>query len=167
MPLQPLRPRTAFALLALAGFGMLAVGVLLTELLSLNPCPLCILQRILYALLGLLAVLGLLAGRSGPGTLVLAAGCALAAAAGLAAAGWQSWLQRFPSGGAECTAAEPWWEKLVNWAGERLPLLFRPSGICSDPGLRIVGLSIAEWSAIVFALLLALSLLPLLAHRRG
>jgi disulfide bond formation protein DsbB len=60
-----------------------------------------------------------------------------------------------------------WWELLVDWAGERVPLLFTASGLCSDPGWKFIGLSIAEWSLLAFSFLTLSSLYALLRRRRS
>ncbi|HPU79420.1 disulfide bond formation protein B, partial [Accumulibacter sp.] len=48
--------RTAFALLAMAAVGLTLAGWAIGELMKLQPCPLCIFQRLLYLLIGLLAL---------------------------------------------------------------------------------------------------------------
>jgi disulfide bond formation protein DsbB len=57
---------------------------------------------------------------------------ALAAGAGVFVAGYQVWIQRFAPL-TTCGGREPWWEAFVRWAGELAPLLFKASGLCSDP----------------------------------
>ena len=58
-----------------------------------------------------------------------------------------------------------WWETLIDWAGEQLPSLFYASGLCSEPGWKFLGLSIAEWSLLAFSFLTAVSLYALLRRR--
>jgi disulfide bond formation protein DsbB len=58
-----------------------------------------------------------------------------------------------------------WWEELVDWAGDQVPILFRASGLCSDPAWKFLGLSIADWSLGMFALLLLLAAHTLLRRQ--
>lgn len=157
-------PRGLFAATGIAAVGLVAGGVVLAQTLNLAACPLCILQRMLYLLLGLEAIAAwLLAGspRALPrhaAALVMAA----TAATGGGIAMYQTWLQRFARN-VSCTADQPWWERLVDWAGSQWPLLFEASGLCSEAGWKFLGLSIAEWSLIAFT---SMTIAMLLAMRR-
>ena len=154
-------PRALLILIALSGLGCFAGGVFLSNFAHLAACPLCILQRMLYLTLGVVALIGLSCAHSRLGRwatrLLLIVGSGL----GAFIAGYQSWLQHHPAA-ASCTADSPWWEDFVYWAGEHLPSLFQSSGMCSDPGFVLFGLSIAEYSLIIFGGLTVLSLSLLL-----
>jgi disulfide bond formation protein DsbB len=76
-------------------------------------------------------------------------------------AGYQVWLQRVATD-VSCAQDQPWWERLVDRAGEWMPLLFRASGLCSDPAWTFLGLSIAEWSLAAFSGLILVSLYGML-----
>jgi protein dithiol:quinone oxidoreductase len=152
--LRPLfAPRGLFAATGLAAVGLVAGGLILAHTMNLAACPLCILQRMLYLLLALEAIAAwLLAGSAPARTLPRrAAAFVMAATAlmGVGIASYQTWLQRFAKG-ASCTADQPWWEQLVNWAGAQWPLMFEASGLCSEAGWKFLGLSIAEWSLVAF-----------------
>jgi disulfide bond formation protein DsbB len=134
----------------LASIGLVCGGVILAQTLNLAACPLCILQRMLYLLLALEALLAWPLARS-PAFIRIAAGVmAATAATGAGIATYQTWLQRFAKG-VSCTADQPWWEGFVNWAGSQWPLLFEASGLCSEAGWKFLGLSIAEWSLVAFS----------------
>lgn len=155
--IQLLSRRNLLILIALGGIGCFATGVVLSNFAHLAACPLCILQRMLYLSIGLFALAGLLFQRNRliqrPIALVLLSGAGL----GAFIAGYQSWLQHHPAA-ASCSANSPWWEDLVFWAGEKLPSLFLSSGMCSDPGFVLFGLSIAEYSIIIFSSLAVVAL---------
>ena len=150
--------------IALAAFGLVGVGLVLARTLNLAACPLCILQRMLYLLLGLTALLAcaLHAQRVAQCWLAGAMGAIALTGAGIAA--YQSWLQRFAKD-SSCALDQPWWERLVNWAGTQWPLMFEASGFCSEAGWRLFGLSIAEWSLLAF-LALAGAALVMVKQRR-
>ena len=60
MTLIPKTPRAAFALLFAGAVGLVGVGLVIGEWMRLNPCPLCIVQRvfvILFALVCLIAAI--------------------------------------------------------------------------------------------------------------
>ncbi|GAB2180093.1 disulfide bond formation protein B [Denitratisoma sp. agr-D3] len=147
-----LRPRSLFAFLALAGLGCFFGGVLLGNLMHLAACPLCILQRMLYLAFGVIGLAAVALAHRPLSARIASALLVLAAGTGAYIAAYQSWLQLHPEG-PSCTANTPWWENFVYWAGEQAPDLFLSSGMCSDPGFTLFGLSIANYSLIVFSVL--------------
>lgn len=162
MTLQNLlrNPRLPFILALTASLALVGGGLLLAQLLRLAACPLCIIQRMLYLLLALSAAGGLIAAHPS-WRRVAAFIMAVIAATGACVAGYQTWIQRFAPE-TTCGADMPWWERIVDWAGQLAPVLFQPNGLCSDPAWKLLGLSIAEWSLVAFSGLLLLSLYALL-----
>jgi disulfide bond formation protein DsbB len=150
-----LNPRWQLAGIGLAGLALVGGGVVLAQTLNLAACPLCILQRMLYLLLGIEALLLLPAARRHR---LLALLMAVTAATGVFIAGYQTWLQRFPRGISCGGGGQAWWEQFVDWAGKQVPLLFEASGLCSEAGWVFLGLSIAEWSLLFFSAMLLLAL---------
>lgn len=159
-----LSPRFPFAVSLFLGIGLVAAAVILAQLLRLAACPLCIVQRMLYLALSGAAILGLLAVKNRFWSATAALLMAAFAATGAFVAGYQTYLQRFAHD-TQCSGAAAWWELVVDWAGERVPLLFQASGLCSEPGWKFIGLSIAEWSLLSFCFLTLLSLFALLRRR--
>ncbi|MCX7171088.1 MAG: disulfide bond formation protein B [Proteobacteria bacterium] len=154
-------PRFPFVTALIVAAAMAGGGALLQQTLHIAACPLCILQRMLALLLVLSAAMGWLlidqrAGRIAASLLMLAC-----AGAGAFVAGYQTYLQRFAHD-TQCSGQAAWWELLVDWAGEKVPLLFYASGLCSDPAFKFIGLSLAEWSLVLFTGLTALILRSLL-----
>ena len=154
------RPRGLFAATGLAAIGLVAGAIVLQQTMNLAACPLCILQRMVDLLLALEAIAAfMVAERSLPrraAALVMAA----TALTGAWIAAYQTWLQRFAKG-VSCTADQPWWESFVNWAGSQWPLMFEASGLCSEAGWKLLGLSLAEWSLVAFACMTAAMLVAL------
>lgn len=150
------RSRLPFLLIAAVCLSLVGGGVAMAQLLNLAACPLCIVQRMLYLLLAVVGIVGALLAPT-QARRPVAAGMAALAATGTFVAGYQVWIQRFARD-TKCAADAPWWEQLVDWAGEKVPLLFQANGLCSDPAWKFLGLSIAEWSLIVFTGLVLLSL---------
>ena len=79
--------------------------------------------------------------------------------AGIAA--YQTWIQRIAPN-VQCSGEAAWWELLVDWAGEKSPLLFQASGLCSDPAWTLFSLSLAEYSLLSFCALTLIALYALL-----
>lgn len=142
-------PRLVFGVGLAVSLALVGGGLVMMQVLHLAACPLCILQRMVYMLVGAICIVGLVLARLPVARVALALLAALASGAGVVAAGYQVWLQRFTRG-VECTASVPWWEQLVEWAAARVPLLFRPSGLCSEPAWTFLGLSLADWSLMFF-----------------
>lgn len=147
-------PRLIFAATGLAAFGLVAGGIVLARTMNLAACPLCILQRMLYLLLAAESIAAWSVARNDMARRASAFVMAATALTGAGIAAYQTWLQRFAKG-VSCTADQPWWEAFVDWAGQQAPLLFEATGLCSEAGWKFVGLSIAEWSLILFSAMAA------------
>ena len=160
---QLLTPRGLFAATGATAVGLVAGGLVLAHTMNLAACPLCILQRMLYLLLGIEAIAAWFLAGARATRLAAALLMAATALTGAGIAAYQTWLQRFAKG-VSCTADQPWWEHFVNWAGSQWPLLFEASGLCSEAGWKFLGLSIAEWSLIAFS---AMSIAMLAAMLRN
>ncbi len=142
--------RQLWLLLAAGCFGLAAGSIALTAWLGLHPCPLCIFQRLLFMIL---ALVGLVAARQGcrPVGRAAAVSFLLTAAGGTAAAGYQSWLQTRPPAGIACGPGSSGpIERLVEQLGNWAPDLFLATGLCDEPALVILSLSLANWALIAF-----------------
>jgi len=137
-----------------ASFGLVGAGLALGAMLNLHPCPLCIFQRVLYLAVGFFALAAAL-GAKQPALRRGGAGLAIAAAlGGLATAGYQTWMQVFPTPSMECGFSDPTpIERLVDWLGMRWPDMFLATGMCSSKEWVFLGLSMANWSILCFAVL--------------
>ena len=141
--------RAWFAALALGVFGLVAAGMELQQLLRLAPCPLCIFQRLIYLVIGLVALAGVLLPG---GRLLWSVLIAALASGGVAVAGYQTWMQAFPHLATECSYSDPnAIERLVEWLGMEWPSLFLATGFCTSRDWEFLGLSMANWSLLVFA----------------
>ena len=143
--------RALFLAAALTVAALLAFGLYLQHGLGLEPCPLCILQRIAFFGVGLFALLGVMLARwpwAGRGC---AAGMLLCALGGLGLALWQSWLQQHPP--SDPFACGPGLDYLVETLplSEWLPKVFAGEGQCTAIDWTFLGLTIANWSALWFA----------------
>ena len=141
--------RAWFATLSLGCFGLVAMGLEIQALWRLAPCPLCIFQRVLYLLIGGMALLGFMVPA---GRLVWSALVGLSALLGVAVAGYQTWMQAYPELATECGYAEPnVIERLVDWLGMQWSSMFLATGFCTSKDWVFLNLSMANWSLVVFA----------------
>ena len=141
--------RAWFVVLTLGTFGLVSASMELQHLLRLAPCPLCIFQRLLYIVVGLVALAGVLLPG---GRLLWSALIAALASGGVAVAGYQTWMQAFPLLATECGYSDPnLIERLVDWLGMQWPSLFLATGFCTSRDWEFLALSMANWSLLVFA----------------
>ncbi len=141
--------RAWFAGLGLGCLGLVAIGMELQHMLKLAPCPLCIFQRLLYIVIGLL---GLLGGLWAAGRLLLAALVSGLGLLGFGVAAYQTWMQAFPELATECSYTDPnMIDRLVDWLGMQWPSLFLATGFCTSRDWTLLGMSMANWSVLIFA----------------
>ena len=163
-------PRSVWILLALLSTSAALASLILTPWLNLDPCHLCIFQRLLFMLMALLATAAALAESPGGSRLavqVSALALLALAAVGAGVAAYQSWLQFQPVDTVSCVGGQlgPI-ERLVEWLGQQAPSLFLASGFCEDRELVILGLSLANWAFFLFVLTLAVTAWTLWQGRR-
>lgn len=150
-----------WSILALGSLGLVVATFIMTAKLNLHPCHLCILQRLLFMLLGGFALLAAFFSRSLFGRLmgILAI---VSAGTGIGVAGYQVWLQAQPVDPFSCTSGTPELvEHIVDWLGQKAPALFMPTGLCQEVELRIMTLSLAGWGVILFSAALLAGLVAL------
>ena len=144
-------PRQTALLLVIALFGLGSVGVALWTQhgLGMEPCPWCILQRLIVVLVSLLALLGL-AWRSTVGTAVTALLIVALSLAGVAAALWQHFVAA-ASDSCKLTLAE----KVISGLGldGSLPEVFQPRASCADAAVKLLGVPYEFWSLALFVLM--------------
>ena len=154
--------RAWFGALGAAMFGLVGFSLALQGVLRLAPCPLCIFQRVLYLGIGIVAFAGVLLPAARAAWSLAVGALALG---GVAVAGYQTWMQAFPHLATECGYADPnLIERLVDWLGMRWPSLFLATGFCTSREWELLGLSMANWSVLLFAGIAAFA--ALLVRRR-
>lgn len=123
----------------------------------------CVVQR--YALIGVALFTGLAALSRGPALRRTGAAVALLFSVGGAyTAAQQSWLQWYPPEVVTC--GRDIYGMIETFPLQRaLPMIFRGGGDCSKVDWSFLGLSIANWSFVCFAVF-AVLLLALIVSRR-
>jgi len=141
-------PRRWLLLLALVCAGMFGYGAYLQHVVGLQPCPMCVVQR--YALLGV-GLLALFTAAFAQRVVHLIGLAAIVLIAGFGAftAARQSWLQWYPPEFVTC--GRDFYGMIASFPLERLiPMLFSGSGDCAKVDWWFLGLTIANWSFLVF-----------------
>jgi disulfide bond formation protein DsbB len=129
-------PVWPFALVAVLSFGAVAAALVSQHVYAMDPCPWCVLERLLFVAIGLLAVLGLLwrgpAGSRLAGSLAL-----LLAAAGIAATMWQHFVAA-KSASCNLTLADR--IMTASQLDRLLPEVFEARASCADAAVTLAGI---------------------------
>ena len=146
---------------AVAALGLIGAALFMQHVVGMNPCPLCIFQRVAYFLL---AICALLAAWRAPRPSARAFGAAgiVLALVGAGIAAWHVRLIQAP----ESLACGPGLNAMLeNFPlTQILPRVFQGSGDCADASTVLLGISLAGWSLTGF-LVLILVLCAALARR--
>lgn len=135
---------TGFALCV----ALLAYALYVQFGMLMQPCPLCILQRLAFAGMGLVFLLGALHSPKGPwGRRIYGVGVFLPAAAGAGVAGRHVWLQSLPPSDVPlCTSMGL--EYMIEAQGpfKALSSVLSGSGECAKVDWTFLGLSMPAWT---------------------
>ncbi len=151
-------------LVAMLSFAAVVFALVSQHYFDMQPCSWCVLQRLIYLVIGLFALAawwrnsrirstgGL---RSEPRMNPLAALSSVFAVSGLAAALYQQFVAAKSESCAMTLA-----DKIIKGAGldELAPWMFKATAFCHEANLALLNLPYAIWSALLFLVLLFLSL---------
>jgi disulfide bond formation protein DsbB len=147
--------------------GLIAYALYLQYYEYQDPCPLCILQRVVYIALMIVFLVGALHGPRRTGAIVYSTLLVIVSLIGAGIATRHVWLQHLPKDKVpECGPG-------LAYMLDRFPLMsvfekiFRGSGECAEVGWRLFGLSVAEWSLVWFVLLGAYAVFIAVAARKA
>jgi protein dithiol:quinone oxidoreductase len=159
--------RRLCALGLLACLGLLGFALYAQHRMFLDPCPLCILQRVAFMVMALGFLAGLLLGPRAFGRWSALGVGVLGAAAGVGVAGRHVWLQSLPAD--QVPACGPG----LNYMLDAFPLaevmrkVFQGSGECAKIDWSFLGISMPGWTLIWYVLLGALVVVAFLRARRA
>ncbi len=144
-------PRSLFFLAFLACVAMMGGALYLEHVVGLEPCPLCIVQRLCVIAFGVICLVAALHNPARGGRRVYSVLTGLAALAGGAAACRQIWLQNTPPDPmASCMPtnfdymlqALPF-QKFVAW-------VLHGTADCAEVTWTLFGMSLPEWCLLAF-----------------
>lgn len=138
-------PRAGNLLGFFACAGLMAYALYAQYQLGLEPCPLCMFQRVAVIVLGLLFGVAALHGAGVFGRRVYALLIAIAAIAGAAVAGRHLWLQSLPP--ERVPSCGPGLEYMLQTFPllETLRTVLSGSGECAQVDWRFLGLAMPGW----------------------
>lgn len=155
-------PRLTFFLIAIFIAGAFGYALYTQYVGGLEPCPLCMTQRVFYVFTAAVALIAALHNRARRvyGVLV-----ALGALAGAGIAARQVWLQHLPPN--EVPACGPSVEYMLQTLpfGDVLKRMLKGDGNCAVVDWQWLGLSMAEWSLLCFLALAAAGVWQVLRRR--
>lgn len=137
---------TACALLCLA---LLGLGEVLQHVFGMKPCSWCVLQRLIFLLVGVACALGAWVG-SRPARLGAVALADLLATSGLAAALYQHFVA---SRSDSCLMTLADQIVMALSLHEIAPWMFMPYAPCNEANMPFLGVPFALWAALAFTLL--------------
>lgn len=150
--------RSLFLLAFLGCCGLIAAALYLEHVTGLEPCPLCLVQRVEVILFGIVCLLGAIHGPKHIGQKIYGFFALLFAATGIASAGRQIWLQGLPED--QLPACLP----PLNFMLEAFPLMdvvkkmMSGTADCAEITWTMFGLNLAELSMISFVVMALFSL---------
>jgi disulfide bond formation protein DsbB len=157
--LSAISRRSGNALGLLACAGLMGYALYAQYVLGLQPCPLCIFQRIATIVTGILFLVATIHNPRGSGARVYGALIALAALGGMLISARHVWIQAQPPGTVAACGAD------LNYLLEIMPVtdviskVLTGSGECGTVDWTFLGLSMPWWVAISLAVLGAWALL--------
>ena len=137
--------------------GLMGYALYLQYVMDLEPCPLCILQRVAVIAMGLVFLIAGLhnPGRAGAGVYALLQ--LVIGGTGAAIAARQVWIQSLPKDQVPACGMG------LDYMLETLPFtdalqkIFEGSGECAEKGWEFLHLSIAGWTLVFFVAMIAAS----------
>lgn len=157
--LQTLSNRWFYLTGALFASGLMGFGLYLQYVKHQDPCPLCMVQRVVFIAILVVFALAALHGPKRVGERVYAALIVLLSLSGVAVASRHIWIQNLPKD--QVPACGPGLDYML----ETLPMgaviqkLMHGSGECAEKGWTFLTLGIPEWSLLCYLVLGMLSLL--------
>lgn len=138
---------------AVAVAGLFGFGLYLQYVLRLQPCPLCMIQRVIFIAIGVLFLIAALHNAKQVGARVYSILIALVSLGGVAVASRHIWLQNLPKD--QVPACGPGLDYML----KNFPLsevwqeLLHGSGDCAEKVWSFLFLGIPEWSLVGYVLL--------------
>lgn len=146
--------------------GCLLGAVFIENQYMVSPCPLCMLQRIVFGMLAVFFLLGTIFKFRSPLNYIYSFIIFLLSSLGLAIAWRQFWLQYYaPKMRVSCSASL---ERLIDAYPflDALKIALRGSSECATVDFTIIGISLAGWAVILFGVFAILALYIMYAIKR-
>jgi disulfide bond formation protein DsbB len=145
---KSLRPMMLLGLFITA--AMFGTAMYMQHVMYLDPCPLCIVTRVIVLILAVLFLSALILNPAAWGRRVFGTLFTLSSLSAVIVSSRHSWLQHFPpsSEGSCGPGLNYWMDNLPT--SEVIQNVFKGTAECSAVSWTLFGLSIPEWSLLVF-----------------
>lgn len=155
--------RSLFLIGFLACLALMGTALYLQHVVGLEPCPLCIVQRVCVMVFGIAMLIGALHNPKGNARKLYAVIGALSAATGIYTAGRQVWLQSLPPDQLPASCMSMSMDYIMDYLPfvDMLKVMFTGTADCAEVTWTLLGMSLPEWSLLAFCALLVLSFLQL------
>ena len=142
--------RIFFLIIFLCCVSLMIFGLYLEHIRGLDPCPLCVFQRIAYILIIIASLIAVIHNPANTWKTIYKFLIFIFSVMGASVAGRQVWLQHLPPELVpECGPGLDYMLNVFPFA-DAVRMILSGSGECAEVQWRFIGLSIAEWSLIVF-----------------
>jgi disulfide bond formation protein DsbB len=150
-------------LVAAASFGAVGVALVTQYQYDMQPCPWCVLQRLIFVAIGAVALIGL-AWRSWGGKRAVPLLLLLLCGSGMAAALWQHFVAA-ASASCKLTLAD----RIVSGLqlDALLPSVFEARANCADAAVNLAGIPYEFWSLALFAAIEGVALMLFIGGRKA
>jgi disulfide bond formation protein DsbB len=149
------RRRAAYFLGFLVCAGLMAFALYLQYGLDLEPCPLCVFQRVAMISTGVIFLVAALHNPGRGGAAFYAVLTLITAGIGAALAAWHIWIQGQPKGSVPACGMG------LDYMLDTMPLwdvvsrVLKGSGECAEQGWLFLGLAIPSWTFVFFVAIVA------------
>lgn len=150
--------RTALVLIALACLASVAGALYAQHVWAMEPCPWCILQRVLYLAIAGVALLAAAVPAGSAGRVSTALSALLVVVLGLAGTAAALYQHFVAAKQASCDLTLA--DRIVSGLGldAWLPDVFEVRASCADAAVSLLGVPFELWSAALFVLVAALAI---------
>jgi len=144
------RPVLLLLLGALASVGAIAAALVSQHVFGMQPCPWCVLQRLVFAVMALACLAGLMLRRNTLAQRIAGGAMILLAIEGVVAALWQHFVA---AASASCNLTFA--DRVMNGLGldALLPEIFQARASCADAAVKLLGVPYEFYSLVLFVLL--------------
>lgn len=150
-----------FLWMALSSIIAMVAALYLQHYENLEPCPLCIFQRLAVLVFGVISLAAFVHNRQTIGRRIYSGLAVLAAVAGVIVAGRHVWLQHLPPDLVpSCGPGLDYWLDALPLQ-EVINQVFKGSGECAVVDWTLLGLSLPEWTLFLFISMLVVALVQL------
>lgn len=159
------RSRIVFLLVFLACLALMSVALFMELAMHLEPCSLCILQRVMVIGTGIVALTAFIHGPNSRGIQIYGGLMTFTAIIGGSLSSRQIWLQHLPKD--QVPSCGPGLDYLLDVfpLTDVLAMVLSGDGSCADVVWEFLGISIPGWLVLVFISLAGIGLFQILRPR--